>query len=144
MIDGGWADAAADWRRRGAEYLGLQALGHGDESAAAEALRGYEDLGAAVTARRLRAQLRRRGFTRLLRGRRPTTIANAAGLTARQLDVLALVGEGLSNADIAERLSLSAKTVDHHISAVLGKLGVSNRGQAVAAAHRLNLIRTIS
>ncbi len=55
--------------------------------------------------------------------------------------MLALLAEGLSNAEIADHLTLSAKTVDHHVSAVLGKLGVTNRGQAAAVAHRLNLAR---
>jgi DNA-binding NarL/FixJ family response regulator len=73
------------------------------------------------------------------RGPRRATAANAAGLTPRQADVLELLTEGLSNAEIAGRLTLSVKTVDHHISAVLGKLGVRTRGEAAAAAHRLKM-----
>ena len=74
------------------------------------------------------------------RGPRPSTAADPTGLTARQREVLTLLAEGLSNADIAARLTLSAKTVDHHVSAVLGKLGVPSRGQAAAAARRLGLL----
>ena len=76
---------------------------------------------------------------RVPRGPRPTTATSVAGLTPRQLNVLALLAEGLSDADIAARLMLSAKTVDHHVSAVLSKLGVTSRGQAAALAHRLDL-----
>jgi DNA-binding CsgD family transcriptional regulator len=75
------------------------------------------------------------------RGRLPATRANPAGLTARQLDVLALLVDGLSNADIAARLVISRKTADHHVSAILGKLDVRSRGEAVAAARRLGLPR---
>ncbi|GAA3534948.1 AAA family ATPase [Nonomuraea rosea] len=139
MIDGAWADAAAEWARRGALYTRLLALSAGDQAAAEEALRTLDGLGAATSARWLRGELRKRGFTRIPRGPRRATAANAAGLTPRQADVLALLAEGLSNAEIAARLSLSAKTVDHHISAVLAKLGVTSRGQAVALAHRMNL-----
>ncbi|GAA0412892.1 AAA family ATPase [Microbispora corallina] len=141
MADGDWAGAAAEWARRGAPYLRAEALAGGDRGAAAEALRVLGELGATRTAERLRAELRRRGFTGMPRGPRPATAANPGGLTPRQAEVLALLTEGLSNAEIAGRLSLSAKTVDHHISAVLGKLGVASRGQAAAAAHRLNLVR---
>ncbi|MFF4779087.1 AAA family ATPase [Microtetraspora fusca] len=141
MIDGDWAGAAAEWARRGAAYMRVEALAGGDQGAAAEALRVLDELGATRVAERLRAQLRRRGFTQVPRGPRRTTAANPGGLTLRQAEVLALLVEGLSNAEIAGRLSLSVKTVDHHVSAVLDKLGVANRGQAVAAAHRLNLVR---
>ena len=87
----------------------------------------------------MRAALRKRGFSHLPRGPRRATTANVAGLTPRQVEVLALVEQGLSNAEIAARLTLSPKTVDHHVSALLDKLGVASRGQAAAVAHRLNL-----
>ena len=83
-------------------------------------------------ARRLRA----RGVRGLPRGPRATTRDNPAGLTAREIEVLELVGEGLRNADIAERLYLSEKTVGHHVSAILRKLDVRTRGEASAEAQR--------
>ena len=73
------------------------------------------------------------------RGRLPATRANPAGLTGRQLDVLALLVDGLSTPEIAARLVISPKTADHHVSAVLGKLGVHSRGEAAAAARRLGV-----
>ncbi|HEY6747163.1 MAG TPA: AAA family ATPase [Mycobacteriales bacterium] len=136
MIEGDWERAAAEWSRRGAVCLRAEALAAGDEAAAGEALRILDGLGAARAADFLRAELRRRGVVRVPRGPRRATAENAAGLTPRQADVLELLTEGLSNAEIAGRLTLSVKTVDHHISAVLGKLGVSTRGEAAAAAHR--------
>jgi DNA-binding CsgD family transcriptional regulator len=76
------------------------------------------------------------GAARVPRGPRADTRANPAGLTARQLEVLTLLCEGLTNAEIAKRLVLSVKTVDHHVSAVLDKLGVDNRHDAVRVAAR--------
>ena len=73
------------------------------------------------------------------RGPRATTRANPAGLTERQLDVLELLSEGLTNAQIAERLVLSVRTVDHHVAAVLDKLGVPSRHEAAGAARRLGV-----
>jgi DNA-binding CsgD family transcriptional regulator len=140
MMRGEWAAAAEEWGRRGAVCLRVEALAAGDAAAAGEALRILDGLGASRAAGFHRAELRRRGVLRVPRGPRRTTAANPAGLTARQVDVLALLVEGLSNADIAARLTLSPKTVDHHVHAVLQRLGVSSRGQAAAEAHRLNLI----
>ena len=71
------------------------------------------------------------------RGPRPETAAHVAGLTPRQVEVLAMIGEGMSNAEIAARLVVAVRTVDHHVAAVLTKLGVANRKQAVAVAKRL-------
>jgi DNA-binding NarL/FixJ family response regulator len=139
MIRGDWAAAAAEWAARGATYLRIEALAAGDEASGAEALRLLDDLGATRAAGHVRAQLRKRGFSHLPRGPRRTTAANVAGLTPRQVEVLSLVEQGLSNAEIAARLTLSPKTVDHHVSALLDKLGVASRGQAAAVAHRLNL-----
>jgi ATP/maltotriose-dependent transcriptional regulator MalT len=139
MIDGDLAAAAAEWEARGARYLRIEALAAGDQASGVEALRLLDGLGAGRAAAHVRASLRRRGFSRLPRGPRRATAANVAGLTPRQVEVLLLVVQGLSNADIAARLSLSPKTVDHHVSALLEKLGVASRGQAAAAAHRLHL-----
>ncbi len=139
MTEGRWAAAAADWERRDGAFLRAEALADGDEDAAVQALAMFDGWGATVAAQDLRARLRSRGFSRIPRGPRRTTSANAAGLTPRQLDVVALLAEGLTNAEIAERLVLSPKTVDHHVSAVLAKLGVSRRGRVAAAATQVGL-----
>jgi DNA-binding NarL/FixJ family response regulator len=92
---------------------------------------------AAIVARRLRAL----GVRGVPRGPRPSTQENPAGLTTRELEVLAPVAEGLRNAEIAERLIVTRKTVDHHVSAILRKLDAPTRGQAAAAAIRLGLLQ---
>jgi DNA-binding NarL/FixJ family response regulator len=74
---------------------------------------------------------------RLPRGQRAATRANPGALTARELEVLVLVAQGLHNSEIADRLFLSEKTVAHHVSAILRKLDVANRVQAVNEAVRL-------
>jgi DNA-binding NarL/FixJ family response regulator len=90
---------------------------------------------AAIVGRRLRD----RGARGVPRGPRPRTRDNPAGLSARELEVLALIADGLRNAQIAERLVVSVKTVDHHVSAILRKLAVSTRGEAAAEAARRGL-----
>ena len=75
----------------------------------------------------------------LRRGPRASTRDNPAGLTAREVEVLGLVGQGLRNADIAARLFVSEKTVGHHVSAILRKLGVRTRGEASAEAQRVGV-----
>lgn len=139
MISGDWANAAAEWEARGARFARAEALVCGDELAAAEALRIVEELGAARVGQRWRANLRDRGI-RTARRPRATAVSNAAGLTPRQVDVLMLVAEGLTNAQVGERLSMSPKTAAHHVSALLDKLAATTRGQAVAAAHRRGLL----
>ena len=84
--------------------------------------------------------LRERGARDVRQGPRATTRENPAGLTARELEVLALVAEGLRNAEIAARLFMSERTVAHHVSAILRKLGVATRGQASAEAARLGIV----
>jgi DNA-binding CsgD family transcriptional regulator len=68
-----------------------------------------------------------------------TSPADRYGLTARELDVVALVAEGRTNRQIADALFISAKTASVHVSNILAKLGVTNRGEAAAAARRLGL-----
>ncbi|GAA0476507.1 LuxR family transcriptional regulator [Paractinoplanes deccanensis] len=144
LIAGDWRGAAAFWQERDCPYARAEALAHGDGPAVAEALRVFDRLGATARARLLRAGLRERGLPVPRGPRRPAGGSpgrpGEAGLTARQREVLALLAEGLSNADIAARLTVSAKTVDHHVSAVLGKLGVSSRGRAAAAARERGLL----
>jgi DNA-binding NarL/FixJ family response regulator len=89
-------------------------------------------LGADGVARGLRHELQRRGVKSVPRGERKSTRANPAGLTDRQAEVLSLMQAGLSNAAIAETLFISEKTAGHHVSAILAKLNVSSRLQAVA------------
>jgi DNA-binding CsgD family transcriptional regulator/tetratricopeptide (TPR) repeat protein len=142
QIAGDWARAAELWSDLGCPYEAALALADADEEEPLRrALDELQRLGArpaaAIVARRLRA----RGATGLPRGPRPATGRNPAGLTEREMEVLALVAQGFRNAEIAERLVLSVKTVDHHVSAILRKLGVGTRGQASAEAVRLGLVR---
>jgi DNA-binding CsgD family transcriptional regulator len=97
-----------------------------------------DDVGGRAVAARVRARLRERGVAPA-RGPLPETRANPAGLTDRQLEVLRLLVQGASNADIAAKLVISPKTADHHVSAVLGKLQARSRGEAAAIGRRLGL-----
>ena len=82
----------------------------------------------------VRSQLLRRGVRGLARGPRRSTRANPAGLTNRQMEVFELLAEGLSNRETGQRLFLSTRTVDHHVSALLQKLGAGSRARAAALA----------
>lgn len=143
QIAGDWRGAAALWAALGCPYEQALALADGDAEAMLEALAIFERLGAQPASVLLRRRLRQQGVGGIPRGPRPSTRTNQAGLTARQLEVLLLMAEGLSNAEIASRLFTSFKTVEHHVSAVLTKLGVHSRAQAVSAAYHLELIATI-
>ena len=119
-----------------------QALAQWDEGsteALLAALAVLDDLRARPVAALVRARLRELGVTGIPRGRSPATRANPAGLTERQLDVLALLADGLSNAQIAARLVISRKTADHHVSAILSRLDVRTRGEAAALARKLGV-----
>ena len=107
-----------------------------DESALAEALAIARDLGAQPLTSRAAARMRELGL-RVPQGPRQATRANPAGLTTRQLDVLNLLGEGLTNAEIADRLVVSPRTVEHHVAAVLTKLGARTRREAARPRSRI-------
>jgi DNA-binding NarL/FixJ family response regulator len=115
------------------------ALIDGDEQAMRSGLAELHRLGARAVARIVERRLRERGARGLPRGQRAQRRANPAGLTGRELEVLPLLAEGLRNAEIAQRLIVSQRTVDHHISSILRKLGVHTRGEAAAQAARLGL-----
>jgi DNA-binding NarL/FixJ family response regulator len=115
-------------------------LSDGDEADAREGFETLADLGARAALEVLARDLRARGVRGLPRGPSRATRRNPARLTARQVQVLALLGEGLTNADIGERLFISPKTAAHHVSAVLEKLDVRTRGQAAARARELGIL----
>jgi DNA-binding CsgD family transcriptional regulator len=140
-IAGEWERAVDRWREIGCPYEAALALADADDvDALRRALAELQALGArrpaAIVARRLRA----RGARGLPRGPRPRTRENLAGLTGRELEVLTLLAAGLRNAQIAGRLVVSERTIDHHVSAILRKLDARTRGEAAATASRLALI----
>ena len=139
--EGRWESAAAGWRSLGRPYEAALALCGGDEAAQRQALEMFDHLGAAPAAARLRRQLRAGGSRAVPRGPIAGTRANAAGLTRRQAEVLGLVDEGLSNAEIARRLCISAKTAEHHVSAIMARLDVPTRQEAAAAARARGILR---
>jgi DNA-binding NarL/FixJ family response regulator len=126
--------------KMGCRYENALALSDGDEAAQLKALTIFREMGANPAADLMERKLRESGIRSIPRGPRPSTKENPAGLIARQMEVLALLAEGLQNAEIAERLFISPKTVDHHISAILSKLNVSSRAKAVTAAVEPGLI----
>lgn len=138
QIMGEWQRAVDAWRRIGAPFeLGL-ALSDGDDHATAEAFAILEDLGASPAVDRLRREFRAAGQRSIPRGPNATTRANPLGLTGRQAEVLALLVEGLSNGEIADELVVTKKTVEHHVSAIFARLGVTTRSKAIAAVRAVS------
>jgi ATP/maltotriose-dependent transcriptional regulator MalT len=141
-LAGRWHEAAAEWGRLRCPYEAAVALSRtGDVDALRHAHAECRLLGARPLLAIVARKLRELGVREVPRGPRHSTRMNTAQLTSREVDVLALVCEGLRNADIADRLFLSRRTVDHHVSAILRKLDVRTRGEAVAAAGRLGLLQ---
>ena len=139
-VQGRYRAAAAAWKEVGCPYHQALALADSNnESDLRAALELFGSLGADPIARTVAARLRELGARNVPRGPRSQTRSNPARLTSRELEVLALLAAGLRNAEIAERLVVSAKTVDHHVSAILRKLCVPNRAAAAERAAELGL-----
>jgi DNA-binding CsgD family transcriptional regulator len=147
-----WDAAAAAWESDGQPYplavallrAAEAALAAGDRDGAAERLRRAAELADHLGARPLADEigvLARNARIRPADGQAARSVAAATplGLTARELEVLRLVAHGQSNPEIAARLFISAKTASVHVSNILAKVGVSSRGEAAAAAHRMHL-----
>ena len=138
---GRWREAAAAWEAAGCRYEHAAALA---ESPGPDdlltALGILDELGATPLATLVRGRLRAIGTTRIPRGPRGETRVNPAGLTARQIDVLRLLGKGYTNAQIASELVVSVRTVDSHVAAVLAKLGAATRREAAARAAELGVL----
>jgi DNA-binding CsgD family transcriptional regulator/tetratricopeptide (TPR) repeat protein len=143
LIAGDYAGAAAMWRELGCPYEEACALAaSGDPAFVRHAVAIFEELGARPALMQAMRRLRTLGvrdLPTLRRGPRATTRAHPSGLTRREAEVLALVAAGLRNAEIAERLYLTPKTVSHHLSAIYTKLGVETRIEAVNAASQLGM-----
>jgi DNA-binding NarL/FixJ family response regulator len=139
---GAWESAADRWRALGCSYEAAAALADSDqEPQLRAALTELERLGARPLAAAVARRLRELGIRAVARGPRPATRANPANLTARELEVLALLVEGRSNRQIAEQLFISTKTASVHVTNLLAKLGAHSRLEAAAMARRLGLER---
>jgi DNA-binding CsgD family transcriptional regulator len=132
--------AAQAWERLGRPYdAALAWLTSSDEAGLRDALKILGDLGARPAAAAARRRMRDLGITAIPRGPRPATRAAPAGLTPREQEVLALLAEGLPDREISRRLFISERTVHHHVSAVLAKIGVSSRTAAAQEAAKMGI-----
>jgi len=134
------ANDVAYWESCSAVYETADLLGDSDDvDDLRRALDQLLDMDARPRAQMVRRRLREFGARDVRRGPQATTRANTARLTGRELEVAALLAQGLTNPEIAAQLVVSPKTVDHHVSAVLGKLGINNRRHVSAAAKRMGV-----
>jgi DNA-binding CsgD family transcriptional regulator/tetratricopeptide (TPR) repeat protein len=132
--------AALAWERIGRPYdAALARTGSSDEAGLRDAFAGFEELGASAAATAVRRRMRELGLKAIPRGPRAATRAAPAGLTPREQEVLALLADGLADREISERLVISERTVHHHVSAVLSKIGVSSRTAAAREAVRMGI-----
>ncbi len=138
-LGGEWRAAIDAWEELQAPYEAALASLPGDEHAARRALSTLRKLGATAAAKAFARERAARG-ARLVRGPRRSTLTNPAGLTRREQEVLEQLATGATNAQIAAAFHLSERTVGHHVSAILGKLGASNRLAAVQRARAQGLV----
>ena len=138
-LAGDWSGAADAWERLGCPYDQAVALADGDEAAMRRALAIFTSLGAEPAGDRLRERMRRAGVAGIPTRPRRSTVAAPGQLTRRQLEILVLVEQGLTNGEIAKRLYITEKTAGHHVSAVLAKLDARTRTEAASTARRMGI-----
>jgi DNA-binding CsgD family transcriptional regulator len=145
LIAGEWDAAVALFREVPLPYdaalVEIDADHRTDRARAAlDALDTLDRFGADAVAAKLRQQLRSSGHAGVPGPPRRVTRTNPLGLTPRQMEVLRALSDGSTNAELAARLYVSEKTVDHHVSAILTKLGVANRREAARRARELGIL----
>jgi len=140
MIRGEWQAAAREWERIGCPFERALALAEGDEPAQVQALAIFEQLGAGPAANNLRKKLQAQGVKSIPREARIVRQDGPGDLTARELEVLRLIAEGLSNPAIAKKLTISVGTVKAHTANIYSKLGTNNRVQALSRARELHVL----
>jgi DNA-binding CsgD family transcriptional regulator len=140
-IIGDWRGSAVAWERLGRTYDAAltRVVSSHDEAGLRAALTILDDLGARATAAAARRRMKKLGIISIPRGPRAATWAASAGLTAREQEVLSLLSQGLPNKEISQQLFISERTVHHHVSAVLSKIGVSSRTAAAREAARMGI-----
>ncbi|HEY5747903.1 MAG TPA: AAA family ATPase [Chryseolinea sp.] len=140
-IEGDWKAAADEWEEAGCRYEHALALLGGDEKHQKQGILLLDEMGATATSEMLKLKLKGLGVRNIPRGPRESTRNNPAQLTGRQIEILNLLQGGAPNKEIADKLFISPKTVDHHISAILSKLEVTSRAKAVLEAQKLGILK---
>jgi len=139
-IAGHRAEAAAAFDKVGLAYdAAMVRLHDSEEEALRQAVGTFDTLGAQMVSAQARRRMKELGIGNIPRGPRPATRSGPAGLTAREQEVLALLTEGLSDKQISHRLVISERTVHHHVSAILSKIGVTSRSAAAVEAARMRI-----
>jgi DNA-binding CsgD family transcriptional regulator/tetratricopeptide (TPR) repeat protein len=141
QVAGDATHAAELWDRLGYRYeAALALLDSKEEDNLRESLTRLVDLGANAAARLVRQTMRDLGMRSIPAGAHTATRTHPRGLTAREQEILQLVASGQSNDEISASLFISVRTVEHHVSAILGKLGVTTHKSAAQEARRLGII----
>ena len=140
LSEGKTAGAVDYWKEKGCPYETVFALFAGGEDQKREALMILQTLGAEAVYQKLKSEMRSSGIRKIPRGLRSSTMSNPAQLTSRELDILQLLKTGASNKEIAAKLFISTKTVDHHISSILFKLDAPSRIKAIGEATKLGIL----
>jgi len=133
--------AASLWKQLGCPYEQALALFNGGNDDKKEALGIIQKLGAGAIYEKMKFEMRASGIKSIPRGIRKSTKSNPANLTDRELDIIQLLKDGLQNKEIAAKLFISPKTVDHHLSSIFFKLDVNSRTKALQEASRLEIIK---
>jgi DNA-binding CsgD family transcriptional regulator/tetratricopeptide (TPR) repeat protein len=135
QIKGDWLAAARLWEELKCPYEQALALSDGNEKAMKKAVEIFDGLGAAAASQLIKQKMRKSGIKNIPKGPRQSTKENPSGLTERQMEILKLVANGLNNSEIGNKLYISTRTVENHISTIFSKLNIHSRVEAAALVH---------